>query len=224
MMTTLQAVKAEVVELQSSITDTASERTQFLGRIQLLEDELQQARIESRSLKPIHWPPLNVISLPHTSIQILETDGSGQEVPKYGSCDGVAVVFEKVVHGFLDRLPRIVKLYQQIGTIALVQQLLAIVEHQGAKYALMEDLRGYESVGTATTTEKSLALGRAEKIRFAYELAATVSSLHEAGILVKIVSDQTVYLRRHRDGRVRPLISNLSHARAVGPEILVYVY
>jgi hypothetical protein len=213
------AIKTELTELKGSIANTSAERTQHLGRIQLLEHELQQARMESQSLKPIDQQLLNVINLPQATIQILETDGSYQDVPKYGSYDGVAVVFEKIVHNSLDRLPRIVQLYQQIGTIALVQHFLGIAKYQGVKYALMEDLRGYESVGAATATGNKLALGRAEKIRFMYELAATVSSLHEARILVKTMSDETVYLRKHQKNRVRPLISNLSHARAVSQQI-----
>lgn len=157
--------------------------------------------------------PLDMIDLPDNRVEILESDPTGQL--QHGKYHDRYVRFERIHRDPRDQLARVVGLYRQMGDVAQVQKLFAIVENQSIKYALMEDMSGDDSIAKAIESGRWTALTQSEKFRIAYDLAATISALHAAGVVVKVIADHSVYLQRTPDGLLRPKLTNLRHARAV---------
>jgi len=57
----------------------------------------------------------------------------------------------------------------------------------------LKDIEPHLSIQTAVLEDRLSNLSDVQKLRFAYELAATVSALHESDVLVKVISDHSVY-------------------------------
>jgi len=207
---------AGIKELKATVQDSGAERTQLHSRIKALEEELHLSQREMRSLRPIAQPPLDIIHFSDDRLKIYLSEGSVIPTePKSGKYDGKSVVFEKILHRSWDRLPRIVSLYRQMGEIALVQKFYSIAEHDGTKFALMEDMSQYTSLAAAIPNLKLSTLTHLQKLRVAYELAATISALHESGVVIKVISDHSIYLEEQSNGDIRPKIADLKNARAV---------
>jgi hypothetical protein len=211
-VTTLLAMKTDLVTLKTSIDDNTSERQQFMNHFQELDRVLEARRQEQRSLGPLELTKLNVIALPDERVIIEKRDRDS--APIDGNFDGQPVYFERVqITG--DRLPRLVKIYRQIGDVALVQKLLGIAEINEKQYIMMQNLKSYPSIEDAIQDQSLGAVPYLQKLRFAYELSATVSSLHQNGLLVKVLSDVTVFVEKTPEEDIRPLLSDLKSARDV---------
>jgi serine/threonine protein kinase len=204
-------MKSKLDDIGQTVQHNEAERSKFLDQIKALEIEIKAS--QEVSLRQIPHLPLDVIDLPDNRVEILESDPSGQ--PQQGKYYDRYVRFERIHRDPRDQLARLVGLYRQMGDVALVQKFFAIVENQGIKYGLMEDMSGDDSIAKAIESGRWTALTQSEKFRIAYELAATISALHAAGVVVKVIADHSVYLQRTPDGLLRPKLTNLRHARAV---------
>lgn len=85
----------------------------------------------------------------------------------------------------------------------------------GIKYAVMQSLQNYQSIANAIENGLLTRTSVLERLRFAYDLSATISALHHNGLLVKSLSDESVFVDITPTGYIRPLISELKSARDV---------
>ena len=84
---------------------------------------------------------------------------------------------------------------------------------------MMESLEDKPTLATAINDGLLSNLSFSQKLRFAYELASTVSALHSASIVVKVLSDTTVHIAFDADDRGFPIISGLENAREVSVQM-----
>ncbi|KAM5349063.1 hypothetical protein ACJ41O_008886 [Fusarium nematophilum] len=211
----LGAMQSQLVQLEVAASDYSSERTQFLDRIRELETDLSKSHQLMRSLTPLPPIALDVVTLPSPSLRVLTSQViSGATIPSTGDYQGQRVTFEKIVHRQFEKLPHIVQIYQQMGNVALVQQLYAIAEIDGSKYAVMEDMQCHQSIEDAAASGRLPSMPELSRLGFMHELATTVSTLHRAGILIKSLSHVSVYIVE-TNGIIRPRLTGLSQARAI---------
>lgn len=212
----LKLMRADMIELTAVTEETNKQRVLFLERIRELEIEVARFQQDARSLIPLPPVALDFVTTPSSDLEILtKATVDDVERPQSGLYKGKKVTFEKIIHKNFERLPHIVQIYQQMGSVALIQQLYAIADLQGTKYALMEDVGSFQSIEAAATTGKLSEYTELQKLRFGYEIATTVSTLHHAGVLIKSLSDTSVVIVDKGDGTIRPMMTGLSQARAV---------
>jgi len=207
-----------VSSVKNAVADTSTERVQYLGRINTLEGELEESRREARSLRPLSGPALQITTLPDPDVQVTKTapDGpSSAALPLEGIFNGKPVEFKKLQTSSMDRFPRIKKVYERIAGIALVQELFRIVESNGTELVMMESMSAHQQIESVVKEGSFASLSSTHVLRYAYELAATVSALHAAGLVIKVISDQSVYVEKQEDGSIRPKLARLDQARAV---------
>lgn len=213
----LLALRTDIGGLKATVADSRDERAQYLGRIKMLEDDLKESRKEVRSLRPLPAAALDIIVLPHEDVQIVSvvTDGA-ESLPAEGFYRDTEVHFQRLPDKGLERIPRIVKIYEQMAGVALVQELFGVVDSDGITLAMMASMRGHKCIEVATKEGLFGSMDEVDVLRFAYELAATVSALHTAGLIVKVISDRSVYVTRSEGHSIRPKLTGLDQARAVG--------
>ena len=206
-------MKTDVTSLTATVGATTAERAQYLQRIKALENTLDESRKAERSLKPLASPTISTIVLPHVDVEITsdEIDGE-QSLSLVGKFRGSLVTFERVPHQSPEK---VVNIYEQISQVALVQELKGIVEYEGKLFAMMASMEPHPPVEKAIQDGIFSSMDSVDVLRYIYELAATVSALHAAGLLIKVISDRSVFVVRGSNGMVRPKISNLDQARAV---------
>lgn len=201
----LQSMHHEVKALKQSVSNDLPERKKYLEQVGLLTYELSaQTRSAGSKASPL-W-----LDARDSRLRILQRAGAE---PISGSFDGNTIIFMRIGTLYKD-LDHITKIYKMIGDIALVQRLFGLVEIDGAHYAVMQDLNGFNNLAEMTATEDFSGFSNMTKLRFLYELAATLSALHSSHLLVKSLSDQTVFIDASH-GEPRPLLSNLPAARDV---------
>ncbi|RSL84294.1 hypothetical protein CEP51_004000 [Fusarium floridanum] len=212
----LTTMQSQLVQLELVANDHDAERSQFLDRIRGLEADLTKSQQLMRSLVPLPPIGLDIVTLPDPRVAILSTEAvDGATVPITGEYQGLRVTFEKIAHTHFEKLPHVVQIYQQMGNVALVQQFYAIVELDGSKYAVMEDMASHQSIQEAATTGRLATISELQGLRFIHELATTVSTLHRVGILIKSLSHLSVCIVETADGNIRPRLTGLSQARAI---------
>jgi serine/threonine protein kinase len=122
----------------------------------------------------------------------------------------------KKIQADVGRSPRLLRIYKQISDIALVQRLHGVIEDDSAmKFAILEDLSEHDNIAKFIRKSLGERIPPMQKLRFAYELAATLSSLHESRILVKTISDHSIYVKNPDPQSWTSVISELDQAREV---------
>jgi hypothetical protein len=194
----------------------ARDSKQILESIQQLRDDVLKSRREKLSLLPLPPAQLESISISTPTIHVSESSSHGN--PLKGTFNGNPVTFQEIINkeGVSDGLPRVVKLYKEMADVAQIQTLYAIAEKEGKLFAIMEDMAvRYTNLSDGVATGTITKLSRLQKLKIAYEIAATLSALHRSGILVKVLSDVTVHFEQLPDGGMRAKLSELDHARRV---------
>lgn len=208
---TLAKLQEDLHSVKYTLQDDANDRKVFIDHVKDLEAEVQASRQEVRSLRPLKAPSLQIVPFPNPAI-IIEEYMAGD--PFSGTFDNKAVIFKKIMNT-LQRLPRLVKIYEKISNIARVQQLYAVALIDSHQYALMQKLEVDRTLSSAIKSRDLSRSSLSHRLAFAYELAATVSALHSSGLLVKIISDMTVIVQRGPQDQILPLLSGLENAREV---------
>lgn len=208
--------------MKDTATNTANERTQFLRHISDLENELQSAREEARSLKqtPPHLENLQSmrtydISDSDISVSEWRNHRSMSRIPSFGTYRGLPVKFELIRRNDFENIPRIVRVYKRIADVALVQAFYGILKFEDQHLAIMGSMEAHKPLSQAIADHTFEEAGSVFTLRYAYELAATVSALHAAGLVIKSLSDMSVFVEKSRDGTLRPRLTQLDQARAV---------
>jgi hypothetical protein len=197
--------------VKDTLQNDVEDRKVFITHVKELEAGLQANKQEVQSLRPLKAPPLQTVPFPSPHITIDQYE-SGQ--PYSGTFDHKPVLFQKML-GISQRLPRLVQIYEKIGSIARVQQLYAVSSVETQLYALMQKVEDDRRLGSMIKSEEMCEMSFAHRLSFAYELAATVSALHGSGLLVKVISDMTISVQEGPQGQILPLLSGLGNAREV---------
>jgi hypothetical protein len=212
----LRSLMSQMSEMKEVQDVGAKDNKQILESIQQLRDDVLTSRREKLSLLPLPLAKLDIISISTPTFSVSESSSHGN--PLRGTFNGNPITFQEIIgkEAVSDGLPRVVKLYKEMADVAQIQTLYGIVEKEGRLYAIMEDMTvRYTSLSDAVATGTTIKLSRLQKLKIAYEIAATLSALHRGSILVKVLSDVTVHLEQLPDGRVRAKLSELDHARRV---------
>lgn len=91
-------------------------------------------------------------------------------------------------------------------------------------YAVMEDMRSYPTLADMLI-DQSLP-GCLDCLRILYELANTIAYFHSLEMILKIINDESVVLKRIMDAngvRFQPCLTNVVQARRVSVAVIVYI-
>jgi serine/threonine protein kinase len=113
--------------------------------------------------------------------------------------------------------PRLILNYSSLSNSLHVQKFHGVFEDSTGKYAVMEDLEQHEAVftfGDVFQREEFLSTPLRRKLRLCYEVANTVAYLHSVNLVVKVISDSSIFVRFKNDDFL-PVFSNLEFARSV---------
>ena len=207
----LSDMSAQLHTIQSSIVNNDDTRQDFLSSVRSLGQELETSRREMRSMKPISLPHYEIITTEDKRLELL----SLSTVPERAIFDRHKVRLEKI-HADFGRSPRLIRVYKQIGDVSMVQTLFGVLEKpSGSRYALMEDLSEYDTLKYFFEKHSDVATPLIQKLQFAYDVASTLSSLHENRILVKNISETTIHVKISTNNTYEPVLSGLEEAREV---------
>jgi len=92
---------------------------------------------------------------------------------------------------------------------------MGLLRKGGVLYAVMEDMVQHISLSDAVTTGMVTQLSRIQKLQIGYEIATTLSALHQSDIL-KVLSNVTTRLETIPDGRTRAKLPGLVTPRPKG--------
>jgi hypothetical protein len=106
-------------------------------------------------------------------------------------------------------------IYRDIQEGAYVQRLYGTLSANEKYYAVMEDLTGEMTLGQACAQALQQRTLR-ERAQLCSDLAKTMAWYHKADLLLKSVSDRTVFLKTLPSGKICPVLSNLENLRNVG--------
>lgn len=116
---------------------------------------------------------------------------------------------------------RILSTYRALSGTASIQKLHGLYRNENGEYAVMEELEGPESPfvrldkALAEGNEPSVAqLSRNQRILLCREISLVVLYLHSHDFVVKIISDQSIFVRKDQNCLV-PIFTNLEQARSV---------
>jgi hypothetical protein len=201
----------KIEDLQTSIVYDNDTRQEFLASVSSLGRELENSTREIRSLKEVNWTYDQLIPINDKRLRLDPVSALGDTG---GIFDGRRVMLKKV-QADTGRSPRLVRIYKQISDIALVHRLYGVTEDESAtKFAILEDLSKYDTVAKFIRIPPGGHVPTMPRLQFAYELAATLSSLHESRVLVKTISDHSVYVKNQSQSWT-PIISDMDQAREV---------
>ncbi|KAF2476012.1 uncharacterized protein BDR25DRAFT_89864 [Lindgomyces ingoldianus] len=211
----LRSLATEMNEMRDAREEDGKDRKAMLEKLRQLQDDVSESRRNILSLKPLPNTTLNIVSVPDPSIFVSKESADGK--PIKGTFKGSQISFHEVIdkRGVSDGLPRVVKLYRDMTEIAQIQTLYGIVEIDGSLYAAMEDMAQHMSFADALETGFIAKLSRLQKLQIGHEIAATLSALHRAEIIVKVMSDVTTHLETMPDGSIRAKLSGLRSARRI---------
>lgn len=147
-------------------------------------------------------------------------------LPGHTEFRGVLKSGEKVVcvplqTMYKEETPRIVSVYASLSNSLHVQKFFGVLKERDKKeFAVMEDLlsQTVHTLKDARTQDNFISASQQCKIRLCYEIANTVAFLHSVNLVVKIISDSSIYLR-FQDEDILPIFADLESARLVCPYI-----
>ncbi|KAH0566340.1 hypothetical protein GP486_000276 [Trichoglossum hirsutum] len=211
----LRSLTTEMNEMRDAKGEDEKDRKAMLEKLRQLQDDVSESRRNILSLKPLPNTILNIVSISDPSICVSKESADGK--PIKGTFKRSNISFHEVIDkkGVSDDLPRVVKLYRDMTEVAQIQTLHGIFEKNGSLYAAMEDMAQHTSLADALETGLIAKLSRLQKLQIGHEIAATLSALHRAEILVKVMSDVTTHLNIMPDGSIRARLSGLQSARRI---------
>jgi serine/threonine protein kinase len=154
-------------------------------------------------------------SIPVLSTQEIVLDECEGYKERRGSLkSGEGVVLTPLPHRW--EVPRLISIYAMLSRSVNVQRLFGVFHDPSGDYAVMEDLEGspFVLLSKALSDNQIAGSTRTQRLRLCYEIALTVAYLHSVNIVVKVISDTSIYLRNSDTGFI-PVLTNLGQARAV---------
>lgn len=107
------------------------------------------------------------------------------------------------------RVTRMVEIYKCLSMGTLVQKFHGVLQKDDRLYYVMEHLGNASTLAALPSSLTAL-----QRIQLAHNLAVTVAYLHSAGLLVKVLSDSSIFLSE-RNGELEPRVTNIEQARKV---------
>lgn len=213
--TALKSLMTQLGEIQDAQGSESADLKELLGKFRQLQVDTVAIKNGVQALRPNEHATLEVLNITGSGLSVTERAADGK--PVRGLYEDKHVFFQEILRSnkISDGLPRIVKLYRDMTDVAQIQRLYAVAEESGTLYAVMEDIGRYTRLTEALVDGTIGRMTRIQKLREAYELTSTVAALHRASIIIKILSDTTIYLETLQDGCFHPLLSDLGHARRV---------
>ena len=208
-MDSVGRLNTDLDSIKHTIQEDSNDRKTLLDNVAELIDEVKASRQEARSLRPLETPSLQILTYPDPRV-VIEPFTDKPELGKF--CE-LPVIFKKI--GIPTNANRLIRVYEKIGHIARVQKLHAVVEFRDARYALLQNVGPNRSVAQVVNSQTLDEYTFKQRLSFAYELAATVSTIHSADLLIKVISDTSVKIDSTPDGGIYPLLSELDQAREV---------
>jgi hypothetical protein len=129
----------------------------------------------------------------------------------------VAVVCRPLTTLYQTQAPRLVSIYAGLSSALHVEEFFGILKTPAGEYAVLEDLEAASEVfpiKKVVSLERFVSATELSKLRACYEIANTVAYLHSVHVVVKVISDDFVFLRFAED-QLAPIFSNLECARNV---------
>lgn len=118
-------------------------------------------------------------------------------------------------------VPRLLSIYSTLSHSVNIHQFFGVFADGTSHYAVMEDVSdsGVYLLQHALSNRKIAETSRIQKLRLCYEIALVVAYLHSVNIIVKVISESSIYVREIR-GELIPVISNLEQARQVSARLV----
>ena len=216
---TLQRAASEIQEVHDvskvglSIGKRVEEKLDFvitaerLGRLGTEEHKYLNPKIRSAL-----WDRVTVITL--NEVEALNEPNAHAEFT--GSLKtGEAIRFVPLEKGKSDT-PRLLVVYGELSRSVGIQRLFGRFEGRYGDYAVLEDVNVYSVLNTVLSTcdPKAKESSRLSQLKLCLDLTICIAYLHSVNIVVKVISDSSVYLR-NVNGNVIPVLGNLQHARLV---------
>ena len=114
--------------------------------------------------------------------------------------------------------PRLITIYAEISRYVNIQRLYGVFRDSSCHYSVMEDVEGESSpfviLKEALTNGMITNASRIQRLRLCNEIALSVAYLHSLKIVVKVLSDSSIFVREV-NGDFIPVTANLEHARLV---------
>ena len=204
-------------EMKVDRHETSNQRAQFHEELRSIKSDVVQIKTETRAAISVtrELPvPLQTLVRHFTEHDRRLSLNEERKDQITGVLENVGpIVCLKINEaGLGTNLPRVVHVYSRIAARVQVQGFYGTLEKGGNKYAVMEDLGSASNLEVAI---KNASLSKlCDKVRVAYELAITMAYLHQAGLLLKNLCDNTVFVRVV-GGKPRPTITDLESARLV---------
>ncbi|KAM0079749.1 hypothetical protein ACKRZS_008110 [Fusarium odoratissimum] len=133
--------------------------------------------------------------------------------PKRGTLNGVGqVVCYKIE--LTRAMPEFLKIYKNIQAGAYVQRLFGTVKLKENYYVVMQDLEDGKTLASACK-DGGLPDTPLARVSLAYDVAKTMAWYHNAQLLLKSVSDDTIVLQELSSGRLTPFLTKLQNARHI---------
>lgn len=132
---------------------------------------------------------------------------------------GEAVVFEPLAWKRAET-PRLLSVYAEISRVVNIQRFFGVFQDTSSNtyYAVMEDLDGDESsfvlLKDALSNQLIAKISPIRRLLLSYEIALAVSYLHSLNIVVKVISENSFYVKEV-NGEFVPVLTNLEYARLV---------
>lgn len=115
-------------------------------------------------------------------------------------------------------IPRLLSVYATLSGCVNIQRFYGMFSDASGHYAVMEDVEGeggpFVSLQKALSDNQIAKSSRIHKLRLCYEVALTVAYLHSLEIIVKVISESSIFVR-NSDGGLVPVMANLDQTRDV---------
>jgi serine/threonine protein kinase len=106
------------------------------------------------------------------------------------------------------------EIYRYMTLTTRMQNFYGVLQYHSSKYAIMEDLSGELTLGSAINDGK-FPSSMSVTLRIVYEIADAMASLHAAKIVIKSLSDESIILKKTKSGNFIPVMTQLMEARRV---------
>lgn len=140
--------------------------------------------------------------------------------------DGESVVFEPLAWKRAET-PRLLSIHAEISRAVNIQRFFGIFHDSLSEtsYAVMEELGEDASFVLLKDALSNNLIDKAsylQKLRLCYEIALAVAYLHSVHIVVKVISEKSIFIKEFK-GEFVPAIANLEYARLVTlPNVLTH--
>lgn len=117
-------------------------------------------------------------------------------------------------------VPKYLSIYGPLSRSVNLQRFFGIFQDTSGDYAVMEDLTGegtpFMLLKTALSSNRIAESSSICRLRLCHEIAMIVAYLHSTKIVVKVISDSSIFLRKVNEAFI-PVMTNLEHTREVLP-------